>query len=328
MLFEGDTKVLSQLFRKKQLLETGDLTHTEIRPGILVLGGVIRGAYGGGQVSALELFELFRAFDVAVGISTGAPIAGYASAKQARLGTGIYSDECTRSEFLSYLRFLKFILLPPWLRDKKPIMDIDFLMKVFRGEISDKELNQEAAIHARTRLYFGVTCAISGQGHFKDAKTTGSDLVEVMGASCVAPGISNGIVMLDGMPCTDGAVSLTFPVRKFLNEFDVTDLLILANHPGERTGRSLFERTLLTKCFADFPEAVREAFAKRDEQFREELEFLRTQQKVRYGVIWSDKNLGRFARNPQKIRNAAAVAESHLYNLLLEAQKTVTALTM
>jgi len=78
----------------------------------------------GGQVIALEEAGLSDAFDIAVGVSTGAPIAAYFLAQQSVLGTSIYYEECTTPQFISLSRMrvgadylvavAKWCLSTPW----------------------------------------------------------------------------------------------------------------------------------------------------------------------------------------------------------------------
>jgi hypothetical protein len=73
------------------------------RPALMVLGGVLRGVYGGGGVRALERCGLTGGFTSAVGVSTGAPTVAYFFAHEAGIGTTIYFDECISGEFRNHL---------------------------------------------------------------------------------------------------------------------------------------------------------------------------------------------------------------------------------
>lgn len=313
MFFEGSKEVLARLHEKKQLLAEGNPRHEEIRPALLVCSGVMRGVYGGGQVRALEEFGLSGVFDVAVGISTGAPTVGYFLANQAALGTTIYSEECTSAQFLSVSRFL---------RGKGPVMDTDYLSRVFRGEVSCKRLAQEAIVQSRTDFFVGVTCGETGEGAFLDAKSVAPDVIEAIHASLVAPGISRGAVVLGGRVWIDGGISLAFPVRKIIANFKPTDLLVLANRSGAPRRTFSLERMFRPLLFAKFPVAVEQVFARRNERFADELRFLREQRETRWAVVWTDKEVGRFERNQHKLEAAAMRSYRHLKNLLAEISAT------
>ena len=316
MLFEGDSEVLKRLFYKKHLLAEGNPEHEKIRPALLILSGVMRGAYGGGQVSALERFDLNDVFDTVVGISTGAPTAAYFLAQQAILGTTIYSEECTTPDFLSLSRFI---------RGAGSIMDTGHLISVFRGLVSNKKLDQEKIFQSRSRFLVGVTCADTAEGEFLDTRKC-SDMIEAIHASLSTPGISQGQISLDGRTWTDGVVALQFPAQKLIEEYQPTDVLVLANRDStwQPSGSFSLEKMLLPLFFAKFPEPVRRTFESRNEQFAHGLQTIR-EQKIRSAIVWTDKELGKFERNPKKLESAALRAETHLSQLLAAAEAAAEA---
>src|SRR3989344_9040277 len=93
MRFEGNPEVLRNLFRKKRLLDAGDVDHCMYRPLVLACSGLMRGVYAGGQCRALDRFGLINVFDIAVGISTGAPMLGFFLAGQIQQHLDIYWNE-------------------------------------------------------------------------------------------------------------------------------------------------------------------------------------------------------------------------------------------
>jgi len=311
MRFEGNKEVLKHLFLKKKLLAEADPRHQAIRPALLILGGVMRGIYSGGQVRALEHFGLNDTFDVVAGISAGAPTAAYFLAKQAALGTTIYTEECATSSFFSLARF--FV-------GGSPIMNTDYLAGVFSGSVSDKRLNVAAIRKSRSRFYVGLTCARTGEFCFYNTKSTNADVVEAIHASLVFPGISKGTVWLNGRQWTDGVVSSRLPTRKFLEDFNPTDLLILTNCDGEREQKILFEHLLTPWLFTKFSDTVRDVARRRDALFKDELNFLRQQRDARLAIIWTGKEVGRFERDPKKLKTAASSYENHLARLLTESE--------
>ncbi len=315
MHFEGDFEVLVHLFKKQQLLATGNSAHKAIRPLLLILSGTMRGVYGGGQVSALENFGLQDAFDSVIGVSTGAPTAAYFLARQAHEGTRIYSEECTKSDFISLRRFFA----------GGPLADTAYLARVFRGEMSRQALDQSAIQASRTDFFVGVTCARSGKGELVDAKRARPDVVEAIHASIALPGLSPGSVVLDGKPYVDGAGALPLPVRLVVERFQPTDLLVLANRPlGYRGGTA--EQLLSVFTMKSLPRGVRSAFLSRRRIFDDELEYLRLQKSCRYALLWSDNMIGSFTRKPRIIVSAGRRAKHHLTDLLLAARAQCPAL--
>lgn len=76
MILEGDTSVIKAIKEKKRLLDT-DAPHEHIRPLLVICGGLMRGVYGGGAVTALSDQGYGEVFDDIIGLSTGAPTAAY-----------------------------------------------------------------------------------------------------------------------------------------------------------------------------------------------------------------------------------------------------------
>lgn len=308
MLFEGNKEVLVNLFKKKQLLMEGDASHQKIRPALLVLSGVMRGVYAGGQAIALDKAGFTDVFDVVVGVSTGAPVAAYFLAGHIQEGLTVYWHECTSRKFISPRR--GFI--------GRRIVDIDYLASVFRGQTPRKvALDQEALHRSRSRFYTATTCGDTGEGLFLDAKSSNPDPIEALRATIAMPWLSHGNVVIDGRRYLDGVGAMPFPVQDMLG-FCPTDLLVLANSPPqEKKGKA--ESFLLPFLLDSFPPPVREAFLTRHARFADELAFLRTQKECRFSILWTDKAIGRFERNPNKLETAAVRAEKHFADLLGEA---------
>jgi predicted patatin/cPLA2 family phospholipase len=304
MFFEGNTEVFTHLLKKQRLLAAHDAQHATIRPLLLILSGTMRGVYGGGQVIALERFGLTRAFDVAVGISTGAPTVAYFLAKQAVVGTSIYCKECTTNRFISVPRLT---------------VDVDYIADVLRGVGSPKGLDQQAIYASRSQFFVGVTCAETGEAVLIDAKTDTSDVVHAIRASIAIPGLTRGPVMLGGKPYLDGVGAHPLPIRLLLERFQPTDILVCANGPVNERGRRL-ERLAWLLMTAKNPPAVQTAFTTRATRFTNELEYLRTQEHCRFAVLWSDDRIGHLTQKPHELSAAAQRAEQHLSELLDEAR--------
>lgn len=312
MRFEGDPQVLINLFKKKQLLEIGDPRQVEIRPVLLIDGGSMKGVYGGGQVTALEKFRLTNVFDVVVGISTGAPTAAYFIAGQAALGTRIYSEECTTSRFISIGRALL----------KKVIMRTDYLAQIFRGEESNKKLNQEAIKESRTELYVVATDAKTGEGVFLDAKSALPDSVQAIQASLALPGISEGSVEVNGKPYLDGTAS-PLSAKETIERFSPTDLVVFMNRAEFEESGKLSERFLWPLFLGKFPSHVKKQYARkrREDKMKKELDFLRSQTKCRVIILWSDGKIESLTQDKKKLVAAAKRSEEHLSSLLTIAEE-------
>lgn len=312
MKFEGDRDVLRNLFRKRDYLAIGDGRHAQYRTLILVLSGALRGVYGGGQVIALEEAGLRQVFDVAVGISTGAPTLAYFLAGQSRMGATIYHDECTSTHFISRARLLRGVVT------REYAVDVDYLERVFTGAVSSKKLEIETLMRARTKYYIGATDGETGQARLFHPDSA-SSIVDAMKASLALPGLGHGNVQIEGRRYLDGALALPFPAEKVIKRFRPTDLLVLANRSAEYTERSvgfLSDMIFLRK----YPDAVRKTLKDREAVFARELSFLRGQQESRVAILWGDQSVRTFESNKKKLVHAKEKAIRHLKELLHHAE--------
>lgn len=308
MRFEGDVEVLRNLFRKQRLLKQGNAAHDKYRMLILTCSGVMRGVYGGGQGIALDRFGLTDVFDVAVGISTGAPGTGFFLAGQVEKHINIYWKEAASKEFISFRRLFG--------RSRPPV-DTNYICQVFR-----EKMDLDAIHRSRTRFFVGTTCARTGEGHLIDAKAVEPDIVEAIHASSALPGLCGRVVTIDGVDHVDGVGAMSLPVTQIIQTFQPTDLLILPNCFDEKKG-SRISALLSELTVKSFPPAFRAAYANRNRQFIHEIDYLRNQTSCRYAVLWTDNKVGRFERNPPTLQSAALRAQRHLSNLLLEAKAHV-----
>jgi predicted patatin/cPLA2 family phospholipase len=308
MFFEGDVEVLRNLFRRKASIKRGD--SCDIRLLLLVNSGILRGAYGAGQASALETFGLNHVFDVAVGVSTGLPVLSYLLAEQAREQGNIYWNEAASKNFISFRRALV----------GEPIADMSYLC----DEVFRVKLDQEAVRRSRTELYAGITRIETGEGIFLDAKQTLPDVVEAIHATCAMPGLSAGPVEIGGTLYSDGATSMSFPARQVIERFKPTDLLIFANRSGFKKTAAFWNYFVSMSLLQKYPERLQRIHMLRHERALNELAYLRAQKECRYLILWTDDVLGRFTRDPVKLEQAASRAQRHLETLLADAQARVT----
>jgi len=308
MPYEGDPRVLDNLILKKRLLDAGDVSHYRYRTLIVVSSGVMRGVCGGAHAIALDKFGLTNAFDVAVGVSTGAPMLGFFLAGQIQQCLSIYWDEAAGDKFINPRRIY---------RRGRPIADTDYLCGVFR-----QKMDQEAVLRSRTRFYAGATCVHTGQAHLLNVKQATPDPVEAMHASCAMPRLCGRTVTVGGVECVDGAVSSNMPIRESVDAFEPTDILVLANCPRdekERLSIKLLSRVLVRGFSGEF----RAAFHSRNSRTEAELHYLRTQKRRRFGIKWIRDGLRSFERNPAKLYAAAVREEADMYALLVQAKERV-----
>ncbi|HYD93497.1 MAG TPA: hypothetical protein VEB18_03565 [Candidatus Paceibacterota bacterium] len=306
--FEGTLEVLSHCERKAH-----DPERTDIRVLCLGLPGTMRGVYGAGSAIALHEAGLTPGIDVFAGISTSAPIFGYTLSGQAEMGTGIYSEECVSGKFMGRMR-----------------VDTNYLASVFRD--GHKALNQEAVRAARSAFYVAVTCAQTGEGAFIDAKTA-PDMIDAIHASLAIPGMSSGPITINDRQYIDGVGAFPFPIREALELFQPTDVLILANAPGQidtpmltGAGWAYLLRGKDANGEDRYPEQVRRQYISSAERYNQSLYWLRNHKPCRFLILKSDHQVDLFERDAAKLRSAAERSRQFTHHLIDRARSPVSAL--
>ena len=293
MYLVGDhTELFQRLHLKRRLMLAGDPLHEEIRPGLLLLPGTMRGASGGGQVIALARADLLRTFTVMVGYSTGGAIGTYGGADQSELGTSVYWQECVGTRGPRFIHGLA-----PFFK-----LDTNYLAGVFRT--GAKALNQDAIRSSTTQMFVGTTRLTDGKAVLIDLRTT-PDIIDAMRASLEIPAMGSGPVMIEGEEYVDGAGASPFPVIDFLERFNPTDLLIIANAPGPVDRPLLVGRFWKTLLHQERWKGIRDQFASSPSRFNEGVaEFLK-KRPCRAALAWCDETLDLFEQCPKKLETAA-----------------------
>lgn len=299
---EGDYhEVFHQLADRSDARRKG--RESAYRPWLIICSGTMRGIYGGGQVSALEEREFTKSFAGCVGISTGAPTAAYFLAGQARLGTTIYSEECTWPAFIDPKRMVR----------GGHGADIGFLADVFRGRVGDKRLDEARIRESPTEFLVAVTEREHGLGRLVDGKTVRPDIVHGLAASAAIPGMYRTPMLIGSRCVVDGGLGMPLPITQVLQR-NPTSILVLAN--CSRT----YEESLAKWCATWLvmrrqPRGLKRTAFARHRLFDDELEKLRSAG-VPYTVLWSDDTIGSYTRDPQCLEDAANRARLYLHNLM------------
>lgn len=309
MEYEGDPKVLTNHFRVRNARARGETL--DLRLVIIVLSGTLRGTYAGGQIMELEEAGLSHVYLAAIGCSTGAPAIGYMLGKQAALGTSVYTVECTTPAFLSISRAVRCGSISGF-------ADLDYLARVFRGEIGSKGIDQSLIAQVSTEAWVSVTDVLTGEGRLIDIKRTVPDMIEPMRASFAIPGISRPI-RIDGRDCCDGTVAHPLPVCEAHKAFRPTDVLVLANRAKGYREEGLLRSIIERRALKEATPALRSAIATRQQRFDTSLRWLRAQPHFRYGILWSDTEVKGFTRDPVQLNAAVARSRAHMRGLLTRA---------
>lgn len=283
--------VISNLWKKKSLLESGDPRHKTIRPLLLILGGGNLGVYSAAACYAFHLLGLGSVFDTVVGISTGAWVGGYylASKEQIKIGTSTYYEEFATSEYISIKKI-------PYL------MNASLIEKTTSAGC--KKLDVEAVRKSRSQLLVGVTDT-RGEGCFLDAKSASPSFLSAMYASSATPLAYHTPREVNGNAYFDGGIALVFPIKKVIEEFSPTDVMVLPNYQKDQSRNpSFFERAFIKLFLTHFPGVVRQKMLLWHENFWAGAEFAANAHNVH--VLWPPgAGIHSLTRNPKKLRGAA-----------------------
>lgn len=293
MSHKGDITVLRQL------------KNSAMSVWMVILPGVMRGVSGGGQVTAIERYkkQLIHHFAGVVCVSTGSPTGAFALAEQAEIGTTFYYQECTSTDFIRRRRM--FV--------GGHGVDVGYLARNFRE--GPKSLRQDRIYAADTELWFGVTEYKSAIEKYIDAKTVQPDIVHGIHASIAMPVLYRDPVFINGVRYNDGAVSCR-PMRYALSK-KPTGIIVLANCPENHRKsplkKSLTDLAMLTESNTQ-RRAMRNSYAAHIEDCR-----TLDESNVPHLIVYADKEVGAFTRNPQVLKQAAKRSCDHMLSLLNRA---------
>lgn len=316
MIFKGDQNVVGAIQEKKRLLNAGE-SHEHIRPVLFIAGGVMRGVYGGGAVTALHELGYTNVFDHVIGVSTGAPTAAYFLGGNPRKGTSIYYEECCNEHFLQAL------WRSNWLRKaRKTIAEpisISYLDKVFRGS-TGKPVDCDAVFANRTEFHIAVTVGERGDAWY--VNTCDCEVLHNgVAGSCLIPGVGGGVFHVNDEEVIDGVVGGAFPI-KLLRKIDPTPthILVIANR-AEHSKLSwrqrwfeyiLFNIFLSRKLSHDIRAKVLQRSAMFDELMREfNEEFIGSS-----ATVWGDGSVKALTLDPEKLKRTAQRSEQWWRELL------------
>lgn len=313
MLFEdkflrGTIEVIDNFIIKKRMMERGDPRHEMIRTAVVIEGGAMRGVTGAGQSVALQHFGLTSAIDLKAGSSTGAPVKLYLHTGQTEIGRTIYWEECSGPEFLSLRRR----------KHEGPMMNIDFLAEVFRGNTPRNVGVNLSTLEQGGDIYTAVTETNTGNGQLVNLKLC-ADPIKAVQASAALPWVTHGCVDVDGVSCADGSIAYPLLATEIIDRFHPTDILILANRPRDENGFvSEFATRIVSKMASTLSPRMKEALLSRDARYKTAMAKLLKENRCRWTILWSDSTIHPFEQNKARLQTESYRAEQHLTSLLAE----------
>ena len=290
-------EVIGALRRKRALLTAGDDLHEEIRPALVISGGILMGAFGGGVVTALYEQGFAEVFDHVIGVSTGAPTAAYFLGGNPRLGASIYAEECCTKNFIDYLRW-------------ENVVDIGYLDRVFRG-VTGKVVS-ESVHSSRTKLWISLTDMHTGDPLHVHPESH-EELHTALAGACRMPGVCSDEYLVRGRSVCDGALSDAMPLH-FLHNLNPapTHVLVVANYPSYGQSRMhrflegiLYNVLLREKVSLQIRKLVRSRFA----HFHRVIGEAQRATAPKTAVLWGGNFVSALEQNSEKLAQHTARAE-------------------
>lgn len=249
--------------------------------------------FGSGVCFALQKLGLHQAFDVVVGVSTGALVGAYFldDIEQGPEAVSLYYNECLDKRFINFTKW--------------PMMDIDYIEeRVVRG--GRRKLDIEGILRHRSQFFAVATEWDTGEGHLINVKDARPGPIAALKASFAVTELYRRPVMVNGRNFTDGATALPFPIKKVLEDFDPTDVLVIANQTqaGISKRAPWAQKVLTNLAMTGLQPPVRAQVTRKFEQWKESLEHCRNST-ANIGIIWGPDALGNLTCDPRRLRCAA-----------------------
>jgi len=251
--------------------------NSEIKTGLVVQGGAMRGTYSMASLMALEEIGIGSAFDHVVGSSAGAINAAYLLANQAKMAVSVYLDDISNKNFIDFARV-------------KKIVDIDFLVDGVLKK--NKSINAEQVRLSHSILHVILSEVLSAKPFIVTNKDEDFNLMETIRATAAMPILYNKIIQINGRGFIDGGVTDAIPLLPAINQGCTDILVVLTRDPCFRRKPDGFLINMLKKFFLrNFPKELKEIILTEDrEHFNKTMDILESPSNyypnIRIGLIY------------------------------------------
>ncbi|GAA2692597.1 hypothetical protein GCM10010400_67430 [Streptomyces aculeolatus] len=224
MPWHADHPVLTALRRRREKGHTHDKPVDDLKIGLAVEGGGIRGVVSAAMLCALEDSGLNQAFDTIYSASSGAINSAYFLNGETWYWLSIYYDDLATRTFVDFRRALR-----------GRIMDLDYAFEVVDNV---KPLGYEKVIASPTRLHVAVTLVDEIRTEAVTDFTSRADLRAALVASAWLPVALRGTADFRGSRAVDGGVLTPHPYKLALAD-GCTHVLSLSTRPIQPPAQKL-----------------------------------------------------------------------------------------
>ncbi|MGD0337540.1 MAG: patatin family protein [Bacteroidota bacterium] len=300
---------MNQTLVQNLLHRNSEIEHhiiSDIRTGLVVQGGGMRGIYSMAALMAIEECKLTGAFDHVFGSSAGAINGAYLLAEQAKLAVTVYLDDISNKNFVNFLRVQK-------------IVDIDFLVdQVLKKH---KALDVKKVMKSRALFHLVLTDVLTGEpAEFTNRDNKDFDLMETLRATAAMPILYNKIVQINGRGYVDGGLLDAVPLMRAIQTGCTDIVVVLTREPSFRRRRpNLFLRLIEQPFLTKLPAATRKLMLSEDKYFNRTMELIEQPEKegftVRIAVVYpSDisRMVSRTTHNREALLDCALMARNDM----------------
>lgn len=217
-VWEEDHPVLEALRRRREKGHTRKNPADDLKIGLAVEGGGIRGVVSAAMLCALEDLGFENAFDAVYSASSGAINSAYFLLGGTWYPLSIYYDDLATRRFVDFRRFLR-----------GEILDLKYAFQVVDQV---KPLDYEAVIASPTELHVAVTLVDELRTEAASGFSGREDLREALMASAWLPVALRGTTEFRGRRAVDGGVLTPHPYALALQD-GCTHVLSLSTRPIE-----------------------------------------------------------------------------------------------
>lgn len=213
----ADHPVLEALWQRRKSGSTPANRSDDLRIGVAVEGGGMRGVVSAAMLCALEDLGMMPAFDAVYAASSGAINSAYFLTGDCWYPLSIYYDDLLTREFVDFRRFLR-----------GNVLNLDYAY----GYVVDKlkPLDYQAVIDSPIPLHIAVTLVDEIRTSVVHEFTAPADLREALVATAWLPVAVRGTAEFRGQRVVDGGVLTPHPFRLALQD-GCTHVLSLSTRP-------------------------------------------------------------------------------------------------
>lgn len=252
--------IIENLKKRNDEIKKGVLS--ELKTGLVVQGGAMRGIYSMGVLMGLEEMGFACAFDHIVGSSAGAINGAYFLAQQSKIAVSIYLDDLSDKRFINFARL-------------KKIVDIDYMVDDVVKK--HKLLNVDKVRNSYTTLHTALTDYQTAQSVFFTNKDEKVDIFEAIRATSAMPILYNKKVRINGSDYIDGGLVDGIPLFKAI-ELGCTDIIVVLTRKPDfrRKAPNILIRLLEEPFLRRYPSILKKRIVSEDKFFNKTLEYIET----------------------------------------------------